>query len=31
MVQVLRPEAAGNLDARVQCANALDKQQYWQE
>ena len=31
MVQVLRPEAAGTVEARVQCANALDKPEYWQE
>jgi len=31
IVQVLRSEVAGTVEARVQCANALDKQEYWQE
>ncbi len=31
MVQALRPETAGTVEARVECANALDKQEYWQE
>jgi putative acetyltransferase len=31
MVQVLRSGTAKTVEARVQCANALDKQAYWQE